>query len=271
MRIYVYVASVILLAVATATGWAEPATVNPARSAVTVTSPATAEPVTAPTPVQFIRRFSAAVERLGPCTITVDTKGSLPGTDSPAFAGTIVFQDWQHMVLRSTKGTWVGEAYLNGNQGWTYYPDRNTYTAGLPPKLRDVVRKANVSRARMANVLEYVLKDRWIAFLFSTLRVTAETIDGEPVYRLAAVRSSDQQPADSPIASVSLVVGRTDYLPRRVTVTGEPKYARDITLQVIRAEAPFPASTFVFTPPPGAVRVASPTQAGSKPGASVPK
>lgn len=199
-------------------------------------------------PPSFIDKVATAPSRLGPCIIRCTTETWTPGHSKPfRFDYVTRFNDPTHFLSKVQYGG-PGAVYANGKDwilvalGSQTHPKQVYYTKlkpsanarpGGPPSpddlgtdlgwfQRDVSRKLKTAKSR---------------------RVTVAVMDGVPVYRITYRLAR---------GSVEVDIGQRDHLVRLWHAASERTAYRE-TYSYSGQSKPFPPSTFVFTPPPGAI------------------
>lgn len=209
----------------------------------------------------LLERVLKAHERLGPCYIEHSYRSGY--SQVPPLKTWLRRNDGRHFVMsREMRSDETLIYYVNGRQRVTYDPGRNTFR-------RDRLGSDDMADAPVSSFLygfRDALSDPASRPRFARTHVEPITFQGIPCYRLVWDPKSPTgaplpDPPNAPPGAGGrfiapfrvLVVGRKDYLVRKLVQdlpTTEKESVEVFTYQF--KSRPYPASTFVFKPPPGA-------------------
>jgi hypothetical protein len=198
-----------------------------------------------PNAVKLMDRVMQVNTGPGAVTITVTDVQRVPGQAERHIQSTAQWNDATHYRFTSTNGRNEIIGVSNGASRVLYKSVDNSYERdGTHAKFAMPLLRGGLMTIAPA------LKDPESRPDFAKGVVTPTDYEGEPVYRIFV----QPRPKEKKVY-FALLVGRSDLLVRKLVLYIDESRSDTMTARYHKEPQPFPASTFMFSPPVGAREV----------------
>lgn len=205
-----------------------------------------------PSAIDILQRGVNAHRRIGPVSVTITNQVTMNGLTAPASSVSVQkLNDPRHYVTT----TWLlvddkkynpTTTYVNGDTEVWFDKNKQEYR-------REKKVRPDETTAIINGIADSLARpDQRVSL--AKAKVEALVIERLPVWRLSWLETSPGRSAQE-ATRVTLIVGRADALARKYSFINGDGRGGTTTWAYQHQKKPFPAKTFIFSPPPGATRV----------------